>query len=368
MAANNMYSSSTTTTSTTCDATVHVAVPFETWLGNPTSGCMTLVIAGRSCSGKSTLVENLLGLEHGSLSPSSDAQSIKVYHRNAGNPVVELTIVEIPGLDTDSALNPNEEIAAITDELQNVIKGGADLLLYCISIAPSARVAADIESRIINLLTTVQPQIWERAVIGLTSSDYVKDRHAKNPPSMDKPALESVMKEYAQKFEEILKAANVGSFTVLPLYCVQDSTSERMRPLQEIPALPAGETLSAKLLPSVKWEEHLYSEMLTKCTLRAVPMLVNIGKNQLSKGDTILALASQFGLQMSVATLAYFIATRCFGLSFASTSKPAEILFAVFIGGTVAFLAERFGTRTSTWASSAHSIAQIRFQAEKKQH
>ena len=365
MAANNMYSNSTS--STTCDATV--AIPFETWLGNPTSVCMTLVIAGRSCFGKSTLVENLLGLEHGSLSPSSDARSIKVYHRNAGNPGVELTIVEIPGLDKDST-NPNKEIAAVTDELQNVTKGGGvDLLLYCISIAPSARVAADIESKTINLLTAVlKPQIWERAVIAFTSADYVKDRHAKNPPSMANPALESVMKEYAQKFEEILKAANVGSFTVLPLYCVQDSTSERMRPLQEIPALPAGETLSAKLLPSMKWEEHLYSEMLTKCTLRAVPMLVNIGKNQLSKGDTILALASRFGLQMSVVTLAYFIATRCFGLSFVSTSKPAEILFAVFIGGTVAFLAERFGTRTSTWASSAHSIAQIRFQAEKKQH
>ena len=345
-----------------------VAVPFETWLGSSTRGNTTWMIAGRSCSGKSTLVENLLRLDsrHESLSPSSSdaAKSmIQVYHHNAGNPGVELTIVEIPGLDTGSA-DENEEFSAITDELQNVIKGGVDVLLYCISIALSAKVPADIESKIINVLTTVlKPQIWERAVIVFTSADYVKDRHDNNP--VKNPTLENVMKEYAQKFEEILKAAIDGSFTVLPLYHVQDS--DTMRPLQEIPALPVGETLSAKLLPNVKWEEHLYSEMLTKCTLRAVPMLMDIGKNWLSKGNTIkerLIRASWFGL--IAASFAYLIAARYFG----STSVTG-ILFGVIIGSIVAFLAGRLGIGASTWASSARSIAKVRFQqdkVEKKQH
>ena len=352
---------------TSHDQPTTVTVPFETWLNNPTRDSVTWVIAGRSCSGKSTLVKNLLRLEDESLSPSSDAKSIEVYHHNAGNPGVELTIVEIPGLDVDTgSTNQNAEFAAITDELRNVSKEGVDVLLYCISIAPSARIAADIESKIINLLTTVlKPQIWERAVIIFTSADYVKDRHAKNPASMKNPALESVMDEYARTFEELLKAANVGSFTVLPLYHVQDS--DRLRPLQEIPALSVGETLSAKVLPNLKWEEHLYSEMLNKCALRAVPMLVNIRENQLSKGATIkgrLIRASWFGL--NAASFAYLIATRCFG-----SSSVTGILFGVIIGGIIAFFAGRLRTGTSTWASSARSIAQVRFQqdqVEKKQH
>jgi hypothetical protein len=281
-----------------------------------------------------------------------------VYHRSAGNPGVELAIVEIPGLDADST-NPDEDFAAVTDELQNVIKGGADLLLYCVSIAPSARVAADIESKIINLLTTVlKPQIWERAVIVFTSADYVKDRHAKYPASVNNPALESVMNEYTQRFEEVLKAANVGSFTVLPLSRVQDSERISMRPLQVIPALPVGETLNAELLPSVKWEEHLYSVMLTKCTLRAVPMLVNTGNNQLSKGNTIKRLM-WFGLRVAGASFAYLIATYYFG-----STTVMKIFFGEIVGVIALFA---IGTGASTWASSARSIAQVRFQVEKKQ-
>ena len=325
---------------------------FKAWLDNPASN-MTWVIAGRSHSGKTTLVENLLSLPK---KESSDANRIEVRSHKVGNS--ELKIIEIPGLDSI----PDQNEATITNSLQSTTGGEADILLYCISIDPSSRLDNTVEGKTIKLLTTVfKAQVWERAILVFTFADYAKDRHAKNPARA--PTLENVKKEYAQKFEEILKAADIGSFTVLPLYHTRENESKLLP--QTIPALPVGETLSAKLLPSVKWEEHLYSEMLKKCTLRAVPMLVNIGKNQLSKRNNIkgrLTRASCFGL--SAASFVYFIATYCFGLT-----SGIGILCGVNIGGMVAALFAGIGS--STWASSARSIAQVRFQqdqVEKKQH
>ena len=329
---------------------------FEAWLDNPASS-MTWVIAGRSHSGKTTLVENLLSQPE---KESSDANRIEVRSHKVGNS--ELKVIEMPGLDSI----PDQSEATITNSLQSVTGGVADILLYCVSIDPSSRLDNIIEGKTIKLLTTVfKAQVWERAILVFTFADYAKDRHAKNPAKT--PTLENVMKEYAQKFEERLKAAGIGSFTVLPLYHTRDN-EPRLLP-QEIPALPAGEMLSAKLLPSVKWEEHLYSEMLTKCTLRAVPILVNIGKNQLSKHNTIkgrLTRASWFGV-VCAAGFAYFVATYC---SFGLTSWMGK-LCGISIGGLGIVAALFAGIGSSTWASSARSIAQVRFrqdQAEKKQH
>ena len=327
---------------------------FEAWLDN-SAGSTTCVIAGRSHFGKTTLVENLLSLPE-KASESSDVKKIEVRSHKVGNS--ELEIVEIPGLDSI----PDQNEATITNSLQSTTGGKADILLYCVSIDPSSRLDNTVEGKTIKLLTTVfKAQVWERAILVFTFADYAKDRHAKNPAKT--PTLENVMKGYVQKFEEILKTADIGSFTVLPLYHTRDN-KPRLLP-QEIPALPVGEMLSAKLLPGVKWEEHLYSEMVTKCTLRAVPILVNIGKNQLLKRNTIkerFTRASCFGL--SGAGFAYFIVTYCFGLT-----SGIGILCGVNIGGMVAaFFA---GIASSTWASSARSIAQVRFQqdqAEKKQH
>ena len=331
---------------------------FEAWLDNPVSDSTTWVIAGRSCSGKTTLVNNLLSLKN--VSPElTEAKRIEEYYYNVGNS--ELKIVEIPGLD--SIADQNE--AAIANRLQSTTGGKADILLYCVSIDPSSRLDNITEGKTINLLTAVfKTQIWERAILVFTFADYVTNRHAKNPVKI--PTLEDLMKDYAQKFEKILKAcaADIGSFTVLPLYHTRDSEPRSL--LQEIPALPAGEMLSAKLLPSVKWEEHLYSEMLTKCSLRAVPMLVNTGKNQLSKGNNTFsivkrrhALASWVGL--NAAGFVYLIATYYFGL----TSVPG-ILFGVIIGGIAAFFAGKLQAGASAWVLSARSIAQVRFQTKKQ--
>ena len=323
---------------------------FKAWLDNPASN-MTWVIAGRSHSGKTTLVENLLSQPE---KESSDANRIEVRSHKVGNS--ELKIIEIPGLDSI----PDQSEATITNSLQSTTGGEADMLLYCVSIDPSSRLDNIVEGKTIKLLTTVfKAHVWERAILVFTFADYAKDRHAKNPAKT--PTLENVKKEYAQKFEEILKAADIGSFTVLPLYHTRDS-EPRLLP-QEIPALPAGETLSAELLPSVKWEEHLYSEMLKKCTLRAVPMLVNIGKNQLLKGNMRLTRVSWFGVVCAAGIAYYFIARYCFGLT--------SVTGILSIGGLGMVAAIFAGIGSSTWASSARSIAQVRFQqdqAEKKQH
>ena len=329
------------------DPSPSAGTSFEAWLDNPASGSTTWVIAGRSRSGKTTLVENLLGLENISKVTSSDAKRIEVYSHNVGNS--ELKIVEIPGLDC--IVDQNE--STITNRLQSLTGGEADILLYCVSIDPSSKLDDSTEGKTINLLTAVfKKQVWERAILVFTFADYTKERHVRNPVKI--PTMENVVEDYAQKFEKILKVAGIGSFTVLPLCHARDS---KLGLFQEIPALPTGERLNTKLLANVKWEEHLCMEMLSKCSLKAVPIFINIiGKNQLSSGTIINRRAIRalcFGL--AAASFLYLIATRC---SWEMTSMTRIMLGVNIIGGILAL----FGTDAPTRVSLARSIAQIRFR------
>ena len=321
---------------------------FKTWISQ-TAGSMTLAIAGQSGAGKSALLKNLFGLEDHS--PSSDTKCVQVYNCNFEN--TQLTIVDIPGLDS-SAQQPE-----IISQLQHKTNGEADLLLYCVSIAPSSRLG-DLDSKIVNLLTTVfKTQIWERAVLILTFADYVNERHAKNPA--ENPTIEHVMKDYVQAFEKILKAVHIDSFTVLSLHDQGLSKGERLRPLHQIPALPVGETPGEKLLPNTKWDEHLYLEMLTKCTLDAVPLLLNAAKDQILKGNTTKQVAIGAFLGLNFGTGAVYLITRGIGMT-----SVTGIILGVLIGGIVGVIAAVLVGSASK--SLAYSVAKTRFQTEKKQH
>ena len=110
----------------------------EKWYANTKRKEITLVTAGRSGVGKSTLIGNMLRLEgdvapvheHG---PSSTTTEVKVWASTVRD--VKVRIIDTPGL-----------VAADVDELKSIAAlqkesgGKADMLLYCISLLPNSKI------------------------------------------------------------------------------------------------------------------------------------------------------------------------------------------------------------------------------------
>jgi GTP-binding protein EngB required for normal cell division len=238
---------------------------FREWKDNTKPGRgMTLVTAGQSGAGKSTLVKNLLRdpAPRSAHSPNSITKDVKSHSSLIYD--VNVTIIDTPGLAGAS----KEDEAKILAQLHKESKGKADMLLYCISIAPSSKVG-EIDRRIVNLLTMAfSSKIWERAIVVLTSADYVKDRN-KKPGN---PTVQAAMKEYATAFQPILTSIADG-VTVTP---VLKKNSATKRCDKEIAAVAAGETPDEEILPGMKWNECVFKEVLKKCSLESVPEIFKL--------------------------------------------------------------------------------------------
>lgn len=239
----------------------------DKWKESTNDRGMTLVTAGKAGAGKSTLVKNLLHMaDNDADAPkaghSADSVTNKVKCHSSLIKDVNVTIIDTPGLAGAS----KDDETKILAELSEVNKGKADMLLYCVSMAPSSKVG-ELDRRIVNLLTIAfSSKIWERAVVVLTSADYVKERNEKNPGN---PTVQRAMKEYATAFQKLLN----GGMTVTP---VLQNERAMTRCANEIAAVAAGETPDEEILPGMKWNECVYKEVLKKCSLEAVPEMFKL--------------------------------------------------------------------------------------------
>ena len=245
---------------------------FEQWLERTGRG-MTLVTAGQSGVGKSTLVQNLLRLADNDAdtpiaeqSPDSVTKVVKPFIGYING--VKITIVDMPGL---AAASDDEEKKTIA-ELMKVTEGGADMLLYCANMGPSGKLN-ELDRKIVKLLTSVfKPEIWERAILVLTFGDDVKQRNQKRGTTARTPTVETAMNRYAEAFEQIL-ATSTTQIKVIP---VLKNEGAELRPPKEIAAVVSSETPGEEVLPGMKWDMCLYNEVLKKCKCDAVPLILTI--------------------------------------------------------------------------------------------
>ena len=247
---------------------------FKEWLEKTGRG-MTLVTAGQSGIGKSTLVQNLLHLKDndadtpiGGQSPGPVTEKAKPFCNYING--VEITIVDMPGLLAES--DDIDEEKKIIAKVTNMTKGYADMLLYCVNMGPSGKLGNP-DRKIVKLLTSVfTPEIWERAILVLTFGDDVKERNRKRGNTAKTPTVEKAMNDYAKAFEMIL-ADSTAQIKVIPV--LKDEDAE-FRPDKEIAAVVSSETPGEEILPGMKWNTCLYKEVLKKCKREAVPSILQI--------------------------------------------------------------------------------------------
>ena len=226
---------------------------------------ITLVTAGRSDAGKSTLIGNMLQLkgDHAPerrYQPSSTTTEVKTYTNTVNG--VEVRIIDTPGL---AASDVNE--ARIIAELQAESGGKAHMLLYCISLLPSSKIDEQDANVIKTLKVAFGPDIWGHAILVLTFANTVMTFLERGQ------TFSGVVQDYATKFESILRS-QCPSFSVCSIFSCDQK--EIKRDLSTVIALPAGIDPKQELVEGMKWDDSIYMEVLKKCNPDAIPALLKV--------------------------------------------------------------------------------------------
>ena len=241
----------------------------QQWAKNKGERPLVLVAVGRGGVGKSTLVNNLLGLKEGDeqyCPPGNLARAKTKNIQVCKVPIhgVNVHIVDTPGLGASlDDIDPKKVIEELSKEAKH-----ADLLFYCASLHPGARLDRT-DVKIVQLFTKAYgPEVWKRAFLLLTFANH------SNPSDY----IERV-KDYASAFSDVLKKAGVGILVEAKLPSAPatvDTAAASQIPPQEIstttsaasiPAIPIGDsTLKLSIPFEYNWSDMLFIEALNRAS------------------------------------------------------------------------------------------------------
>ena len=242
------------------------------WITSTKRTEITLVTAGKSGSGKSSLIANMFGLEGENApkinhSPSSVSMEVEVFERQVNG--ITLRIIDTPGLGASDV-----EEARIISQLQKATQGKADMLLYCVSILPTSKIDKPDEEIVKKLTYAFGKDCWKQAILVFTFANMVKRTKHK-----------AVIGRYSEKFQEVLRGVcshyqssydlfRSEEYSIVPIYSCNQS--EIKRSPNEIIALPAGEDSDEELIDGTRWDDSIYMEVLKKCNPEAIPALLKV--------------------------------------------------------------------------------------------
>ena len=215
---------------------------------------LVLVTVGKAGVGKSTLVNNLLGLKGktaavGSQVDGAVTTDVDIYEEQVHGMTVR--VVDTPGF---ASRNVSEDKAMA--KLLVRTGGRADILLYCLSLA--SRYDERDEHIIKKLTVAFGKEIWEHAILVLTFGDFALKR------AEDKYKQ---LKGYTDSFQEMLAKADV-KIPVSPILPSQESSAVNVG----IVGIPVGETLEAPQY----WGQLLLREVIKKCDKEAIASLFEL--------------------------------------------------------------------------------------------
>ena len=222
---------------------------------------LVFVTAGKPGAGKSTLINNLLGLRgkkaaESKASPKSVTKAVDYYEEEVHE--ITVRIIDTPGLEAKD-LTSKEEHQTLAD-LSVFTDGKADIMLYCMRLTDRAD---EKDERIVKKLTKAfGKEIWRHTVLVLTYGDAVL-----NQDGGDQETLE----EFANEFEEVLKKAGVDNVPVKSILSAQDAGSELESVEQpQIIGVPVGRRTESPQ----DWVQLLFKEIIKKCKMDSIPEML----------------------------------------------------------------------------------------------
>ena len=184
---------------------------------------LALVTAGRAGVGKSTLINNLLGLKAAKAEHSarSVTKTVDYYERDIHG--VTVRIIDTPGFEARDMTREQEQKAMTT--LLELTKGKPDLLLYCISLVSRYD---DKDDRIVEKLTRAfGREVWSHAVLVLTFGDTELKGNEEES--------RKVLQEFTEEFQESLKKAGVSDMPVTFTLLTQSIGPDQLEAILERP-------------------------------------------------------------------------------------------------------------------------------------
>jgi energy-coupling factor transporter ATP-binding protein EcfA2 len=227
---------------------------------------ITVLIAGKSGAGKSTLINNILENNEKPIDPSPDPapSEFKIHKRRSGNTTVR--IIDTPGLGEDEKEKKKQ--------LKMLSPYKADLLIYCITVAPGNRISATNPTIMKALQKAFGEGIWKNCVVVFTFSNYAWNAFCSSTDT-EQQAIDkykTYINTYAERFQEELKRLGkntnkeVKSIFNLPHHPRQAGN------VSIIPAVPAGFTGDDRVLADLEidghnlnWSDAVFLEMIEKC-------------------------------------------------------------------------------------------------------
>ena len=222
---------------------------------------VTIMVAGKPRMGKSTVLNNLLGLTLAT-GPGADSVTTAVVDETAMYENVQIRYIDTPGLQ---ALD--EESEEVLHSMKLKIGQGDDsfTLLYCISVYSSF--TEDDVKIIKNLNAHFGVDIWKRCILVLTRCDTER-RESFSTEDLDRDYLE-YLDPYATQFKKALEKCSSDVPPVKLIFnCQDDSTTGNIVAVPVAKSIEFGREPNIfpglKVDGSLNWSHYLFMEVLKK--------------------------------------------------------------------------------------------------------
>ena len=224
---------------------------------------IVLVVAGKSGTGKSTLINHFLSLDgdkaaESRLQPTSVTSEVRRYDGEVNG--VPIRAIDMPGLHARK--HKKDQEMNIVAALSNLTQGKADILIYCVSL--TQRVDIVDEKNIETLNMAFGKEIWKNAIFVFTHADAVLD-DKDNEGEFDK-LVESFRKEVQEMLGDCevtvrvtsvseTTTANPGEVGTVANVCDGDHD------IDEIVGIPTGKNPDKPQ----GWRRSLLSQIINIC-------------------------------------------------------------------------------------------------------
>ena len=234
------------------------------------SNSVNILISGRTGTGKSSLVNAILGKEAATVGSKLDPETSEVASFDDIINGIKVIIWDSPGLQ--DGLN-NE--ASYLSDIKAKCKDNIDLFIYCVSMTNKRFMSGsrDIDS-MCKLTDALGPKIWENAIFVLTCANkFITFIESSMPDSEDKKVkVEEKFTAKLKMWKTVVKEIMNGKLGL------------SAETIEKLPILPAGIKGIPILLESYSkspWLSELWMESLLATRRDAQPALIKMNHNRL---------------------------------------------------------------------------------------